>query len=149
MRAAQLRLVSELKRDPQVQPVSIQAPALVSQGGQPDAATMAKLEQATLIDPKSEVFQMRVAGRTDVGTKEAKALISLSCDAVSQISEVTHGMHSVIYQTGEKDTSLNGKLTDALSCLQTAEHYLRMLHSVLQEQAIPPEHRDPWADDHF
>jgi RND superfamily putative drug exporter len=74
--AAQRRFIAEVRRDPEVQPVSIQAPALAAQGGrQPDAATMAKLEQATLIDPRSSVIQMRVAGRTDVGTKQAKALV--------------------------------------------------------------------------
>ncbi|HXD59922.1 MAG TPA: MMPL family transporter [Thermoleophilaceae bacterium] len=76
MIAAQRRLIAELRRDPLVQPVSIQAPALLARnGGKPDAATMAKLESATLIDPKSEVVQMRVAGRTDSGTQQAKTLV--------------------------------------------------------------------------
>jgi RND superfamily putative drug exporter len=76
MRAAQQRLIAELRRDPQVQPISIQAPVLAARGaGRPDAATMATLERATLIDPRSQVIQIRVAGRTDVGTQEAKDLV--------------------------------------------------------------------------
>jgi RND superfamily putative drug exporter len=64
--AAEQRLVKELEADPRVVASTIQAPALGS---------LALARKATLIDPSSQVFQIRAAGRTDSGTPEAIALV--------------------------------------------------------------------------
>jgi hypothetical protein len=68
--------------------------------------------------------------------KETKCLISLACDCISETARVTHEMHQVIYDRDSKvpDTELQLKLDEALSCWQTADHYLRMLSSVLEER---------------
>ena len=68
--------------------------------------------------------------------KEAKALISLASDCVSETSRITHEMHIVIYDRDPKvnDAELQQQLDEALSCWQTADHYLRMLDSVLEER---------------
>jgi uncharacterized membrane protein YdfJ with MMPL/SSD domain len=74
--AAQRRLIAEVRRDPEVQPSTIQAPALmVSKPGVPDARVRALAERASLVDPSSQVAQVRVAGRSDVGTNAAKDLV--------------------------------------------------------------------------
>jgi hypothetical protein len=68
--------------------------------------------------------------------KETKALISLACDCMSETARVTHEMHVVIYdrETKVNDAELQQQLDEALSCWQTADHYLRMLDSVLEER---------------
>jgi hypothetical protein len=68
--------------------------------------------------------------------KETKALISLATDCISETFQVTHKMHSVIYDRNTKadPAQLQQQLDEALSCLQTADHYLRMLDSVLEER---------------
>lgn len=68
--------------------------------------------------------------------KETKALISLACDGISEASRLTHEMHGVIYDrdTTVDATQLQQQLDEALSCWQTADHYLRMLDSVLEER---------------
>jgi hypothetical protein len=68
--------------------------------------------------------------------KEMKALISLACDCISEASQLSHEMHRVIY---DRDNTINAvevqqQLDEALSCWQTADHYLRMLDSVLEER---------------
>jgi hypothetical protein len=68
--------------------------------------------------------------------KETKALISLASDCIREAQQVTHEMHGVIY---DRDTKVNTaelqqQLDEALSCWQTADHYLRMLDSVLEER---------------
>ncbi|HWX96533.1 MAG TPA: MMPL family transporter [Solirubrobacteraceae bacterium] len=64
--AAELRLITELRRDPRIQTATIQAPALSSQ---------AEDRQADLLDPSARALQIRAAGRTDAGTIQAKALV--------------------------------------------------------------------------
>ena len=68
--------------------------------------------------------------------KETKALIGLACDCIREAQQVTHEMHSVIYDrdTTVNDAELQQQLDEALSCWQTADHYLRMLDSVLEER---------------
>ena len=68
--------------------------------------------------------------------KETKALISLACDCISETARLTHEMHTVIYDRNTKvsDAELQQQLDEALSCWQTADHYLRMLDSVLEER---------------
>ena len=68
--------------------------------------------------------------------KEMKALISLATDCVSETFQVTHEMHKIIYDRDAKVNyaELQQQLDEALSCWQTADHYLRMLDSVLEER---------------
>jgi hypothetical protein len=68
--------------------------------------------------------------------KEVKALISLASDCISETAQVTHKMHSAIYDRDTTVTAaeLQQQLDEALSCWQTADHYLRMLDSVLEER---------------
>jgi hypothetical protein len=68
--------------------------------------------------------------------KETKALISLAADCISETSQVAHKMHGVIYDRNTKADSVQllQQLDEALSCWQTADHYLRMLSSVLEER---------------
>jgi uncharacterized protein involved in exopolysaccharide biosynthesis len=69
--------------------------------------------------------------------REARELVSLGMDALHEASQVGHDMHSVLY--GENVTAsypqLQAQLTEALTCLETAEHYLFMLGSVFEEHA--------------
>jgi uncharacterized membrane protein YdfJ with MMPL/SSD domain len=64
--AAERRLVGELRRDPRIEPATIQAPAL---------STPAIDRQAGLVDPSGQALQVRAAGRTDAGTSQAKGLV--------------------------------------------------------------------------
>ena len=70
---------------------------------------------------------------------EAQALISLACDAISAAGDAGHDLHTAIYrpENGEADTGR--VLLDALACLETADHYLRMLDGIL----IPASPDDP------
>ena len=76
--------------------------------------------------------------------KEGRGLISLACDALYEISNLAHEMHTELYATvpaeGRNLQQLHG---EALTCLETAEHYLLMLGSVLEERATP---QDPAPD---
>jgi RND superfamily putative drug exporter len=64
--AAQRAYVAELRRDPQIQPRTIAAPAFVSR---------AVARQANLVDRDGRVLQIRAAGRTDAGTQQAMDLV--------------------------------------------------------------------------
>ena len=64
--AAEVRLVGELRRDPRIEPATIQAPVLSSP---------AVDRQADLLDPSARALQIRASGRTDAGTSQAKALV--------------------------------------------------------------------------
>jgi RND superfamily putative drug exporter len=75
--AAQRRLIAEVRRDPEVQPGTIQAPALlVKRPGAPDRRVVVAAERASLVDPTAAVAQVRVAGKSDVGTDPAKDLVN-------------------------------------------------------------------------
>jgi len=72
----QRRLAAELNADAEAQPDTIVSPGLLTKGpGRPDASTLAKLVQASLVDPSGRVLQFRVAGEHDVGTSEAVDLV--------------------------------------------------------------------------
>jgi RND superfamily putative drug exporter len=74
--AAQRRLIAELRRDPEIQASTIQAPALlVRRPGAPDAAVLARARRANLVDPASQILQVRAAGTSDVGTTAATDLV--------------------------------------------------------------------------
>ena len=69
--------------------------------------------------------------------REGRELISLGMDALHEASNLGHDMHAVLY--GDDATAsypqLQAQLTEALTCLETAEHYLFMLGSVFEEHA--------------
>jgi hypothetical protein len=69
--------------------------------------------------------------------REGRELISLGMDALHEASNLGHDMHSVLY--GDDPVAsypqLQAQLTEALTCLETAEHYLFMLGSVFEEHA--------------
>jgi uncharacterized membrane protein YdfJ with MMPL/SSD domain len=69
--AAQRRLVAELRQDPQIEPATIQAPALLPPG--PRGRALA--ERNSLVDPTGQVFQIRAAGRDDSGEKTSQQLV--------------------------------------------------------------------------
>jgi RND superfamily putative drug exporter len=64
--AAELRLAGALRRDPRIQPSTVQAPALVSP---------AVARQASLIDAAGRALQVRAAGRTEAGAFDAEDLV--------------------------------------------------------------------------
>jgi putative drug exporter of the RND superfamily len=64
--AAQTRLVAQLRRDPEIEPDTILAPALVPR---------AVARQANLVDPQGRVAQVRAAGRSDAGEDAAVDLV--------------------------------------------------------------------------
>jgi RND superfamily putative drug exporter len=69
--AAQRRLVAQLRRDPEVQPSTILAPALLPRE---------EARRANLVDPEGRVLQIRAAGRHDSGETPA-------VDAVDRIRD--------------------------------------------------------------
>jgi uncharacterized membrane protein YdfJ with MMPL/SSD domain len=75
---AECRLVGSLRRDPEIQPSTIQAPLAPSScsgGEQPSAAELAAAKQARLLDANASLVQIRAAGRGDAGTDQAKNLV--------------------------------------------------------------------------
>jgi len=71
VRAAQLRLVAALRRDPEVKPQTLQAPVLLAH----TRAGLIAAKRANLVDRTGQVIQIRVAGRGDAGTEEAVGLV--------------------------------------------------------------------------
>jgi hypothetical protein len=70
---------------------------------------------------------------------EAKALISLACDALTETHALGSQMHTSIYDppSGTTCTGLQDTLAELLACMERAEHYLLMLGSVLDESTRP------------
>jgi hypothetical protein len=70
---------------------------------------------------------------------EAKALISLACDALSETHALGSQMHTGIYDppSGTTCTQLQDTLAELLACMERAEHYLLMLGSVFDESTRP------------
>jgi RND superfamily putative drug exporter len=64
--AAQRRLVAQLRRDPEIQPRTILAPAFM---------TRAQAQQAKLIDSSAQIVQIRAAGHSDAGEPAAVDLV--------------------------------------------------------------------------
>jgi hypothetical protein len=79
--------------------------------------------------------QERRHGLAVLRCDEAKALISLATEAISQTHSVGHEMHTLIYdRDGQfRADKLDCLLTEVLACWETADHYLRMLGSVLAD----------------
>jgi hypothetical protein len=79
--------------------------------------------------------------------KEGRGLISLACDALYETSNLASDMHAQLYATDPAaDRDLQQLLADTQACLETAEHYLLMLGSVIEERIPPPPDPDPDAD---
>ncbi len=70
---------------------------------------------------------------------EAKALISLACDALSETHALGSQLHTGIYDPaqGASCTGLQDTLAELLACMERAEHYLLMLGSVFDESTRP------------
>jgi hypothetical protein len=105
------------------------------------AATDGMITSAEVKDPVRELRRSEGCG-----------LISLACDAMHAASDLARQMHTGIYKPGTIPAAeVQRQLLAALTCLETAEHYLRMLDEVidpgLDEAADPakPEDADPWA----
>jgi RND superfamily putative drug exporter len=74
--AAEQRLMAQLRRDPEIDPRTMLAPALIAgRPGAPPPDLLQRLRQANLVDAEGRVLQIRVAGRGDSGTQEAKHLV--------------------------------------------------------------------------
>jgi hypothetical protein len=78
---------------------------------------------------------------------EAQYLISLACRATSAADLVTSQMHAQIYEPdGTPAAETQCLLLAVLTCMETAEHYLRMLDEVLADvpgSGAPPPLADP------
>jgi hypothetical protein len=83
----------------------------------------------------------RENGMAVVRDKEAKALISLSMDALSEAFHVGHELHGVVYEpkSSVSNTGLQQTLAEVLTCMERAEHYLLMLGSNFEEKYPPPD----------
>jgi hypothetical protein len=88
----------------------------------------------------------REHGMTVLRDREAKALISLSTDALSEAFHVGHELHSAIYdpQATTSNSALQETLAEALACMERAEHYLLMLGSNFEEKSPPEDAEDTW-----
>ena len=87
----------------------------------------------------------REHGLAVLRAKEAKELVGLSTDAIHEASKVAHDLFEAIYDIqhtlpGEHAEPL---LEETLTCLQTGEHYLLMLGSVLDQCVKPTGDQDP------
>jgi hypothetical protein len=81
--------------------------------------------------------------------KEGRGLISLACDALHEASDLAFEMHAQLYaQDPADDRQVQQLMGEAQACLETAEHYLLMLGSVIEERATthdPDPGVDPWS----
>jgi hypothetical protein len=77
-------------------------------------------------------------GTAKLRDREAKGLIGLAADALSEAHSVAHELHSRIYDPDHKvpREHVEALLGEALICVQTTDHYLRMLSDVLAEAAL-------------
>jgi hypothetical protein len=64
---------------------------------------------------------------------EAQGLIRIACDALSETSEIASQIHRGVYSDPGTvpAADLQRLLLDALTCMETADHYLRMLDEVI------------------
>jgi hypothetical protein len=81
--------------------------------------------------------------------KEGPGLISLACDALGETFALAHEMHAQLYATGPADDrELQQMMGEALTCLETGQHYLLMLSSIFEERERtrpPGPDIDPWS----
>ena len=92
-------------------------------------------EQSTAGEHKPREHGMAV-----LRDREAKALISLGMNALSEASYVGHELHGAVYDdtASVSNAVLQQALAEVLTCMERAEHYLLMLGSTFEEQAPPP-----------
>jgi len=81
----------------------------------------------------------RTYGLAVLRSREAKALISLGMDALGEAHSVGHDLHTAIYDRNNSapGAELQDQLAEVLACLETAEHYLLMLGSAVDEHPRP------------
>ena len=87
----------------------------------------------------------RERGLAALRAKETRSLVSLACDAISETSGITNDMHRLIYELDDAaapGAPIQQSLEEALTCWQTADHYLRMLGSVIDERT--GDSQAPW-----
>ena len=81
--------------------------------------------------------------------REGHGLISLACDALYETSNLASQMHAQLYATDPAEgQDLQQLMGETQACLETAEHYLLMLGSVIEERTTPPDPDldvDPWS----
>ena len=81
--------------------------------------------------------------------KEGRGLISLACDALGETFTLAHEMHARLYANDPADDrDLLQLMGEALTCLETGQHYLLMLSSIFEERerTRPPDPDiDPWS----
>jgi hypothetical protein len=110
-----------------------------SNGGEPDPAK----DETEKVQPEYGVAVLR--------HKEGRALISLACDALGETFTLAHELHVQLYATGPaKDRDLLQLMGQALTCLETSQHYLLMLSSIVEERERtrpPGPDVDPWSVD--
>jgi hypothetical protein len=102
--------------------------------------TIKAVSNGTTADPQEHEH-----GLAQLRAKESKALISMACDALHETSAVTHTMHGLIFDRNQADdpgARIRARLEEALACMETAEHYLRMLDSALDERTA--DSQAPW-----
>jgi hypothetical protein len=87
----------------------------------------------------------RAHGLAVLRDSEAKALISLACDALSETHALGSQMHTGIYDppSGSTCTGLQDTLAELLACMERAEHYLLMLGCVFDESTRPSRPSTP------
>ena len=81
----------------------------------------------------------RTYGLAVLRGREAKALISLGMEAIGEAHSVGHDLHTAIYDKNSSapGAELQDQLAEVLACLETAEHYLLMLGSTVDEHPRP------------
>jgi hypothetical protein len=81
----------------------------------------------------------RTYGLAVLRGREAKALISLGMEAIGEAHSVGHDLHTAIYDRNNSahGAELQEQLAEVLACLETAEHYLLMLGSTVDEHPRP------------
>jgi hypothetical protein len=82
--------------------------------------------------------------------KEGRGLISLVCDALHETSDLAHKIHDQLYAKDLVDyRALQLLNVETQACLESAEHYLLMLGSVIEERIPsdpgPDTDTDPWS----
>jgi uncharacterized membrane protein YdfJ with MMPL/SSD domain len=81
--AAQQRFIAAVRRDHEVVPDAVLAPALFDpRAGPPSPQVRARLQQASLVDATGRYFQVRFAGKSDSGTPAAKSLVHRARDEI-------------------------------------------------------------------
>ena len=81
--------------------------------------------------------------------REGQGLISLACEALYETSNLASEMHARLYPADPADDrELLQLMGEALACLETGQHYLLMLSSIVEERerSRPPDPGvDPWS----